>query len=467
MAETRAERAARAAAEKKRGLQKTKKAATAEKVDEPPYIPPKPGKVEVYYQPDKSTYYANNDHGEFQKFGKEELGSLLISQGYSDNVKLVNGLTALKMELLRITRQNSVHFAGPLGGYRVGTVKMFTTRVLVTRGPEILEPRRGNCDNLTRFYTDLFGKDRKYFYGWLKTAIESLREGPPWAVGQLLAVAGPPSAGKSVFQELITPMLGGRLSNPYSYLKGGTNFNEEVYAAEHGHLGDEHADPSPKMRRNLGAAIKKLVAEPVAYVHGKQKTPYTLTPFLRLTMSLNDNPQSLSVLPSFDSDVVDKIILMRARADGLAAVKKRFRKWRTCKAALMSEIPAFLWKMMHWEIPDDLLDDRWGVKSFHDPELVKLVTRMSEEERLLELVDAYVFDAQYAHGFKGTAFELEKKIKEASARTGSLNFFRHGNLCGDLLTTLSRTQKDRVAIVGSFRNRNVYEVKRVYEELPP
>jgi hypothetical protein len=330
----------------------------------------------------------------------------------------------------------------------------------VTRGPVLIEPKRGNCENLTRFYTDIFGPQRVYFYAWLKVAVESLRAGPPWAVGQLLAVAGPPSAGKSVFQTLITPMLGGRVSNPYEYLKGGTNFNEEVYGAEHGHLGDEHADPSPRTRRNLGAAIKKLVAEPIAYIHGKGKGGITLIPFLRLTMSLNDNPQSLAVLPSFDSDVAGKIMLLRALNDGLAAVLKRFRKWHTCEKALMSEVPAFLWKILNWNIPADMRDQRWGVKSYHDPKLIELVYRMSEEERLLELVDSYVLNDLGPVEWRGTAFELERLVKEAAIKTGNLNFFSHKQVCSDCLTALA-AQKNRVKVMPvKFHNRNVYEIIR-------
>src|ERR1019366_6099956 len=131
MALSKMERAAQAAAAKSKPRAESK---------QPPQkvASPKPGKLEVYFDSLKGCYYASNDHGEFQKWPKEALGTLLISQGYYYDIKDSNGLSALEVEILCITRKNSVHFAGPLGGYGVGAYSMLTNRILVTRGPVLI-----------------------------------------------------------------------------------------------------------------------------------------------------------------------------------------------------------------------------------------------------------------------------------------------------------------------------------------
>jgi hypothetical protein len=406
--------------------------------------PPKPGVVDVYFASYDGTFYANDSYGRFQRWAREDLKLLLRRNGYFTTGRHADGLSYLESEMVRIVQDRTVDYAGALGGFDPGLRTIHTSRVLVTRGPERIEAKEGRCDLLSDFFDELLGKQRAVLYGWIKTALQSLRDGPPWRPGQLLCLAGQPKCGKSVCQSLITPLLGGRVSRPYEYLAKGTNFNADIYGAEHGLIGDENHATDNKSRRNFGAAIKKLVVEPCHYIHAKGKTPITLTPFVRLTLSLNDHPSALLVLPSLDSDVKDKIILLRAQAVDFEKRLKRFGSFAAWEAAARAQLPAFVHKLRSWRIPESLADTRYGVVSFHDPDLVQEVDDLSDEERLLALVDTYIFTPVGPDHFSGTSTELEKDLSHAIGPHAALHMAKYSGRFGHLVAVLLKKYPGRI-----------------------
>src|SRR5204862_7823749 len=86
-----------------------------------------------------------------------------------------------------------------------------------------------------------------YGFAWLKVAYEALRAGV-WRPGPALALAGPRNCGKSLLQQLITLILGGRSAKPYRYMRGGTEFNADLFGAEHLCIEDEHCSTDIRSR---------------------------------------------------------------------------------------------------------------------------------------------------------------------------------------------------------------------------
>lgn len=433
-------------------------AAAANGAPVPP--PPPPGVVDCFFDSLTGNFFAQDGYGEFQRWQRDDLKTLLRRNGYFTNYKLADGLSYLESETLRIIQERNVHYAGPLGGFKPGFYTIHTSRILVTRGPESVMPKEGPCPLLTDFFDELLGKQRGVLYGWIKTALASLADGPPWRPGQLLCLAGQPKCGKSVCQSLITPLLGGRVSRPYEYLAKGTNFNADIYGAEHGLIGDENHATDNKSRRNFGAAIKKLVVEPCHYIHAKGKTPITLTPFVRLTLSLNDHPSALLVLPSLDSDVKDKIILLRANAVNFEKRIKRFGSFAAWLDAARGEMPAFAWKLRRWSIPDSLADTRYGVVSFHDPDLVCEVDDLSDEERLLALVDTYIFTHVGPDFFEGTSTQLEADLSKAIGPHAALHMAKYAGRFGHLVAILLKKYPTRIERRRAHSNKWNYLIRK-------
>jgi hypothetical protein len=109
-------------------------------------------------------------------------------------------------------------------------------------------------------------------------------------------------------------------------------------------LEDEHASTSYAARRELASAIKNITANRIHACHGKYREIVNLAPWWRITISLNDQPERLLILPNLvEVDIGSKISLLRAdRYDMPMASdtpEDRERFWNQ----LVSELPAFLY----------------------------------------------------------------------------------------------------------------------------
>lgn len=423
-------------------------------------IAPKDGTVPIWFDMTTGAYFSRNDHGEFMRYPERTLNLLLREAGFSDKHQHINGLSFLEAELLRITKAQSVHFAGPLGGYEPGLYEMGGNRILLTTKPNVPTPTPGKWDTLKDFIRQLLGEHARYFFAWLKCAHESLARGRPFNPGQLLALAGPGGSGKSLLQSLITIMLAGRVSSPYKYMTGKTNFNAEVYSAEHGLIGDQNHKRDKASRRNFGAAIKEIVANPEAQIRGLWKSGITLLPFVRLTLSLNDNPLALLVLPEMDEDVSDKIMLLRARKVVFPWPSKRFPDKYSYGKTLVAEIPTMLWHLKRWNIHESIRDERYGVTSFKAPELIREVAKVSSEAKVWSLVQMYLWSDPEHQRWHGTAAELERLLRDRVKGDSLDRLFDYPGALGWYLQLLSVEMPDKIQITTNKKKKNEYTIER-------
>ena len=114
-----------------------------------------------------------------------------------------------------LVQWRTIDYAGPLSGRDEGFIKENGTRVLVTKTAKPIEPKPGPFPTIRAIIAGLLGggehgeRQIATFYGWLHFAVDSLtkRLHQP---GQALALAGERDTGKSLLQQIITEILGGR-----------------------------------------------------------------------------------------------------------------------------------------------------------------------------------------------------------------------------------------------------------------
>lgn len=63
----------------------------------------------------------------------------------------------------------------------------------------------------------------------------------------------------------------------------------------------------------FGERIKEIVANDTARLHKKNRDAVTVSPFWRLSITLNDNPEKLRCLPPLTDDLAEKIIMLQAK----------------------------------------------------------------------------------------------------------------------------------------------------------
>jgi hypothetical protein len=409
-------------------------------------------RVDGFYDVYKKEYLIQNESGRWLSLNDAQFKMRLRGRGIQTR-KPEDGLVSAGEEaMLHIQDHFDVQYSGALAGRKSGFYEENGVRLLVTSDPRLIDGVKGEWPILQKFLTNLLsGKNEPWgekqlttLFGWLRTAIESLRLGQ-FQPGQALTLAGPINCGKSLLQSIITEILGGRSAKAVMFLQGRTDFNSELFGVEHLMLEDETATTSHQARANLGSQIKAITVNRDHPCHGKRRDIVNLRPWWRLSISCNDRPDKLLILPPLSDDVSDKIILFRASpaqmpmATETSEEKEHF--WETLK----SELPAFLWWLEHdFQIPDEFKSSRFGVVEFHHPELLDSLDELSPGHALEELIDQAKIWGAVDDYWEGTALDLRSTLlNNDRTRRDAERLLNWTNATGQHLGDLQKKSPDR------------------------
>ena len=356
--------------------------------------------------------------------------------------------------ILQIEDDENVQYAGPLCGKMAGFHEENGIRMLVTESPRLIEPLAGQWLVLKKVFEELLvdgesdvGSAQWHtFMGWLKFSVEALRAGH-YQQAQILALAGKADCGKSFVQHLLTEMLGGRSANGFEYLSGGDRFNAELFESEHIVLEDENMGKKQSDRAKLTKALKRFSSSTwTQRCRAIRKNGINLRPFWRVTITLNDGPDDLLVLPPLDDSIEDKIILLRASKFAFPDPFETSEEKALFRQKLVNEIPAFLhWLLNDYEIPEDNRDQRFGVKAWHHPKLKAELDALSTESQMLMLIDEILWDSPKTKSWRGDAKTLRRTLLEDSrSKAIAAKLLSWTNATGTMLGKLAKKFPDRV-----------------------
>ena len=405
--------------------------------------------VDAYYDLDRKEFLVENREGIWISHNETQFKRHLRSIGYS--TKTADSLVSpAERVMLDLIDRKSVSYAAPLSGRRSGFYHEGGVRFLVTESHRLADPEEGGIPNILAIVQGLLGGEDYgeqqvgLFLGWLRAAVQSLRAGIA-RPGQALAIAGPADCGKSLLQKIITVALGGRSAKAALFLTGRTPFNAELFEAEHLMLEDESMSPDIRSRRALADAIKAIVVNEVHSCHRKQRTAVNLRPWWRLSISVNDDPEAMNVLPPLDDNIADKVTLLKARRFEMPMPGETLEERREFWATVEDEVPKLIHYLESTETPEKLVDRRYGVISWHHPDLVEDLHQLSGEQHLLDLIDRAIFESPTSGDWAGTHDELKAKLLDdqgTSREAGKLLDWR--NATGTLLGKLAKKKPDRV-----------------------
>jgi hypothetical protein len=348
-------------------------------------------RLEIYYDSNRTMFWGKNDRGGRIMLKSADVCRRLKAEGFRARATHGQSVSDVEALLTAIQRSNDVDYADSLAGYKLGVYEINGRRVLVKDSPTLIQPVPGDWPLLSGIISLMLGPQQQvYLFGWLKIALQSLYSGK-FRVGQALALAGPKDCGKSLLQNLITRILGGRSTKPHRYMNGGTSFNGDLFGSEHLMIEDEEASTDIRARRNFGTKIKEITANETHSCHAKYRPAISLSPFWRLTISVNDEPENLMILPPIDESLEDKLIILKAEKHSMPMPTETNEEREIFIGSLEAELPHFIHFLLNFEIPVDLRSQRYGITHYQHPEMLEAMGGLTSESKLLDLIDTILF----------------------------------------------------------------------------
>jgi hypothetical protein len=366
---------------------------------------------EVYYFSLSGKFLIKDLRGKYMQINKDALKTKITRLGVNSRIQDGHYISDRDKTIDNIMMTDNVDYVGELAGYQAGVHTVNNAKILVTKSPTIIKGDKRPYPILSKIFEGMFNSgdtpQLDFVYGWLKLARESVASGNP-TPGQCLVLAGPKNCGKSLFQDIVTELLGGRTGRPFSYMSGKTDFNSELFGAEHLVIADENSNRDMNSRRLFGSRIKDYTVNTSMHCHGKFREALTLTPCQRLTISLNDEDDNLLILPPIDESLSDKIILLKIYIPEFpldsSGVVNRQSLWETIK----DELPGLIHHIEQFKIPPKLRDSRFGLTGFQHPILMESLEELNTEGKLLALIDHHLLDQKKT--WEGTTTELESEL---------------------------------------------------------
>ena len=402
--------------------------------------------LDIYYDSARTSFWVKNDRSTYIRVRTEDVKRILAKQGYRTNCLKNESISQADALIVTLQKSKDVEYADSLAGFWAGVHMINGRRVLVRDSPQLVEPCPGEWRTLQGIIRKMLGEDQEgYLFGWLKVAIESLRAHKN-RQGQALTIAGPKDCGKSLIQNLFTEIFGGRSHKPHRYMSGLTPFNSELFGAEHLMIEDEEASTDIRARRNFGTKIKEIAANREHSCHPKHRIALMLSPFWRLSITVNDEPENLMILPPIDSSLEDKIIILKASKHPMPMHTVTNAQRDSFMATLRSELPAFVAFLLNWKIPDSLVSQRYGITHFHHPDILDALGAFSPENHLLEIIDAQLFNSPAPGSWQGSASQLQRLLTAdtSTVKREASKILTFQAACGTYLGRLEKIHKHRV-----------------------
>lgn len=382
-----------------------------------------PGLEEYHFEESSGKFWLRNHAKTWVSLAEGGFKRHLKKQGKREKLSpkdIEAGLAISPMdEVIRNIEQNHrVAFAGALAGYRAGLHKVAGRMVLVSEDPELVLPKKGDWPVLRAYFEGLFiGEEltdeetkattkidqTAHFYGWLQHVVDCLYKGRI-SSGLALCVAGERDCGKSRLAMILRWIMGGRVAKPYAAMIGRDNFNRELFEAVLQLIDDENADTRIEQRLKFGAEIKKVVANDEVKQRGMHRDGITLSVLWRLVILVNLEPERLMVLPPIDSDIQDKLLMLKGYKRPLPAedappevraawpmpmATRTEDEKEAFRARLRAELPAFLWWLLNdFKMPSHVDGGRFSVRHWQHPQIRDRLQQFSPHVRLWQLIES-------------------------------------------------------------------------------
>jgi hypothetical protein len=313
--------------------------------------------------------------------------------------------------LYHIQRRNRVVGAvpfvlGPPGLHREPEGLYLNTSNIATLSPtEGHQPWGENFPWIAGLLDGYFSSPEQldFFLAWLRRFYKTGHE-QNLQRGQSIFIAGPVNQGKTLLStRVIGGMVGGAI-DVTRYMLGETAWNSSLFERALWTIDDSSPGKDQRSHTVYSAALKRHVANSAFAYEKKFKDSSKVVWSGRTVITLNDDQESLGMLPEWDISIQDKISLFRT-------ANRKYDFTGDVEQMIREELPFFCRWLLDWAPPDQTVGDaRFGVASYHEPSLNRAANERGRahefKELLLTFLDQYFTADAETKKWEGTATDL-------------------------------------------------------------
>jgi hypothetical protein len=179
-------------------------------------------------------------------------------------------------------------------------------------------------------------------------------------------------------------------------------------------------------RAVLKERLKMLCVCDTFSVEGKFSEAANLDPFWRTSITVNDQQETILMLPALTPDLADKVLLFRAMKVPMPMPTVTSAEKLAFRETLAAELPSILYDLTEtYDLRNQhphLFGGRFGLREYHDPGLAARLREDAPEMELLDLIQRWLAPGGE---WTGSASDLEGQLESSdSVSESATRFFR-------------------------------------------
>lgn len=226
--------------------------------------------------------------------------------------------------------------------------------------------------------------DRSYFLAWWKQFYESALTGTHKR-RHVLFVMGPVESAKTFLSNVVVAKSVGGHCPGAKYILGQTDFNKSLMETGLITIDDATVASSEEAARRFGERVKTIAVNSTFEYRAMYRDGQSVDWYGGLIVTGNDDLQSLKLIPQLDGSIDDKIMVVHVSKPDV----EFSTDYAANEARVLAELPTLLRWLVNWEIPNELLGGRLGIKGYINEVLRISATSAAGTADLLEVVDSY------------------------------------------------------------------------------
>jgi hypothetical protein len=360
------------------------------------------GEAIKHYWFDGKNYFIEDEAGGYVVAGRDDTKlDVMGRHGLSDRPRREDNLSEARRAMYQVNSTKRVEAGIPFVFTKSRIVRHEGMRYFNTSRITPLTPAESatpeNFPVILDWMTKMLGTEQlKHELGWLAYAYQNAYAGTPKR-GHAHFLVGPPNSGKTLYNKAVLGGLFGGGIKASEYLCGKDTWTDYLFEYGMWLVDDEAPSESTSMHTAFTAKLKEHVANDTFLINGKYMKSGRAFWRGRISITLNDDPVSMRLLPDLDMSIKDKVMIFKCSDD--------FKFKDDTKASVDKELPFFARFLMDYKFKKGEDFERFGVKAYINPSLEDMAKADSRYSHITELLNMFRGTLS-SDSWEGTTSEL-------------------------------------------------------------